>query len=45
MTATYSEIPSKLVSGANGIDHAYRDAGDGTIPLVLLAVTCRLPLR
>jgi pimeloyl-ACP methyl ester carboxylesterase len=36
MTATYSEIPSKLVSGANGIDYAYRDAGDGTIPLVLL---------
>jgi pimeloyl-ACP methyl ester carboxylesterase len=34
--ATYSELPNKLVSAANGIDYAYRDAGDGAAPLVLL---------
>ena len=36
MAATYSELPNKLVSAANGIDYAYRDAGDGGVPLVLL---------
>jgi pimeloyl-ACP methyl ester carboxylesterase len=36
VTATYSELPNKLVSAANGIDYAYRDAGEGAIPLVLL---------
>ncbi len=36
MTATYSELPNKLVSAANGIDYAYREAGQGTVPLVLL---------
>ena len=33
---TYSELPNKLVSAANGIDYAYREAGEGTVPLVLL---------
>ena len=33
---TYSSLPNKLVSAANGIDYAYRDAGEGAIPLVLL---------
>jgi pimeloyl-ACP methyl ester carboxylesterase len=36
MTATYSEVPNKLVSAANGIDYAYRETGEGTVPLVLL---------
>jgi len=33
----YSELPNELVSGANGVDYAYRDTGgeDG-VPLVLL---------
>ena len=34
--ASYAELPNKLVSAANGIDYAYRDAGDGGVPLVLL---------
>lgn len=29
---TYSELPDKLVSAANGIDYAYREAGEGTVP-------------
>ena len=36
MAATYSELPNKLVSAANGIDYAYRDAGGDAVPLVLL---------
>jgi pimeloyl-ACP methyl ester carboxylesterase len=36
MTARYSEVPNKLVSGSNGIDYAYREAGEGGTPLVLL---------
>jgi len=36
MTATYSEAPAKLVRAANGIDYAYRECGDGPVPLVLL---------
>jgi pimeloyl-ACP methyl ester carboxylesterase len=33
---TYAGLPSKLVSAANGVDYAYREAGDGGVPLVLL---------
>ena len=36
MTVTYSEIPNKLVSSANGIDYAHREAGEGAVPLVVL---------
>jgi pimeloyl-ACP methyl ester carboxylesterase len=36
MMATYSNLPNKLVSAVNGIDYAYRDAGEGPVPLVLL---------
>lgn len=36
MTATYSELPNKQVGAVNGIDYAYRDAGEGAVPLVLL---------
>ena len=34
--ATYSSLPNKLVNAVNGIDYAYRDAGEGPVPLVLL---------
>ena len=33
---TYSEAPNKLVSAPTGIDYAYREMGDGAVPLVLL---------
>ena len=33
---TYTELPNKVVSAANGVDYAYRGAGDGAEPLVLL---------
>ena len=36
MTGTYSEAPNKTVHAANGIDYAYRQVGDGAMPLVLL---------
>ena len=36
MTGTYSEAPNKTVRAANGIDYAYRQVGDGALPLVLL---------
>src|SRR3984893_18436994 len=36
MTMTYAELPNKLVSAANCVDYAYREAGDGGVPLVLL---------
>jgi pimeloyl-ACP methyl ester carboxylesterase len=36
MTATYSECPNKLVSAANGVNFAYRETGEGPVPLVLL---------
>ena len=26
--ATYSSLPNKLVSAANGVDYAYRDTGE-----------------
>jgi pimeloyl-ACP methyl ester carboxylesterase len=33
---TYAGFPNKLVSAANGVDYAYREAGGGGVPLVLL---------
>jgi pimeloyl-ACP methyl ester carboxylesterase len=36
VAVTYSQIPNKLVSAANGIDYVYRDVGEGPVPLVLL---------
>jgi pimeloyl-ACP methyl ester carboxylesterase len=36
MTGTYSEAPNQTVSAANGIDYAYRQVGDGAMPMVLL---------
>jgi pimeloyl-ACP methyl ester carboxylesterase len=32
----YSELPNKLVSAPSGVGYAYRDAGNGEVPLVLL---------
>jgi pimeloyl-ACP methyl ester carboxylesterase len=32
----YSGLPNKLVSAADGVDYAYRDKGEGEVPLVLL---------
>jgi len=32
----YSELPNMLVSAPSGIDYAYRDTGEGEVPLVLL---------
>ncbi|HXZ77844.1 MAG TPA: alpha/beta hydrolase, partial [Streptosporangiaceae bacterium] len=32
---SYSSLPNELVSAPNGVDHAYRDAGQGDVPLVL----------
>ena len=36
MITTYSSLPNKLASAVSGIDYAYRDAGQGAVPLVLL---------
>lgn len=36
MTATYSELPNKVIGARNGIDYAYRDCGEGSVPLILL---------
>jgi pimeloyl-ACP methyl ester carboxylesterase len=36
MTGTYLEAPNKRVSAADGIDYAYRELGDGPVPVVLL---------
>ena len=32
----YSSVPNTSVRAANGIDYAYRDQGEGAVPLVLL---------
>jgi pimeloyl-ACP methyl ester carboxylesterase len=38
MTKTYGELPNERISGASGVDYAYRDTGGGVgaVPLVLL---------
>ncbi len=33
---SYSGLPNRLVSAPNGVDYAYRDAGEGDVPLILL---------
>ena len=33
---TYATAPNKIVRGGNAIDYAYREIGNGTVPLVLL---------
>ena len=32
----YSGLPNKLVSAANDVDYAYRETGEGGVPLILL---------
>jgi hypothetical protein len=32
----HSSVPNNSVKAANGIDYAYRDQGEGAVPLVLL---------
>jgi pimeloyl-ACP methyl ester carboxylesterase len=36
MATGYSELRNEIVSGANGVDYAYRDTGGDGVPLVLL---------
>jgi pimeloyl-ACP methyl ester carboxylesterase len=36
VATSYAELPNKFVSAANGVDYAYRDAGESEVPLVLL---------
>jgi pimeloyl-ACP methyl ester carboxylesterase len=36
MTTSYADCPNRMVSAANGVDYAYRELGDGVVPLVLL---------
>jgi pimeloyl-ACP methyl ester carboxylesterase len=36
MTGTFSEAPNQMVSAPNCIDYAYRQVGEGPMPLVLL---------
>jgi pimeloyl-ACP methyl ester carboxylesterase len=33
---TYSQAPNKFVTAANGVEYAYRETGEGAVPLVLL---------
>src|SRR6478672_10220454 len=33
---TYSQAKNSVVGAANGVQYAYRDVGDGAVPLVLL---------
>jgi hypothetical protein len=35
VATSYAELPNKLVSAANGVSYAFRDAGEGEVPLVL----------
>ncbi|MGW7641400.1 alpha/beta fold hydrolase [Streptomyces decoyicus] len=36
MTGSYAQAPITMVSAANGIEYAYREVGEGGVPLVLL---------
>jgi pimeloyl-ACP methyl ester carboxylesterase len=36
ITTSYTEAPNRFINAANGIDYAYRDVGDGAVPVVLL---------
>jgi pimeloyl-ACP methyl ester carboxylesterase len=33
---SFSSLPNKLISAEGGVDYAYRDAGQGELPLILL---------
>ncbi len=45
MAATYSELPNKLVSAAQGIDYAYREAGEQLEPGLRVQGTATRQLR
>ena len=34
--AAYADAPNERITASNGVDYAYRDIGDGNMPLVLL---------
>jgi pimeloyl-ACP methyl ester carboxylesterase len=36
MPTTYADAPTQRVSAGNGVEYAYRDVGEGDVPLVLL---------
>jgi pimeloyl-ACP methyl ester carboxylesterase len=36
LAGTYLETPNKKIGAANGVDYAYRELGNGALPLVLL---------
>ncbi|MGZ4560447.1 MAG: alpha/beta fold hydrolase, partial [Mycobacteriaceae bacterium] len=36
MSVTYAETSTRQVGALNGIDYSFREAGDGSVPLVLL---------
>jgi pimeloyl-ACP methyl ester carboxylesterase len=36
MTDTYSDLPNRMIRADNGIEYAYREMGEGQVPLVLL---------
>jgi pimeloyl-ACP methyl ester carboxylesterase len=36
MTTPYAESPNRLITSASGIDFAYREVGQGAVPLILL---------
>jgi pimeloyl-ACP methyl ester carboxylesterase len=36
MSGTYSELPNQRISAANGVKYAYRESGEGPVPLLLL---------
>jgi pimeloyl-ACP methyl ester carboxylesterase len=33
---TYADVPNKRVTATNGVEYAYRELGDGAVPLILL---------
>ena len=35
-TPTYVDAPNKVAHGPNGVDYAYRELGDGAVPIVML---------
>ena len=36
VATSYAELPNKQVSAANGVDYAYRETGEGDVPVLLL---------
>jgi hypothetical protein len=39
MPTNYSEAPSKFVDAPNGIEHAYREVGDGQLPWCTFSIS------